>query len=108
MPCFALSKYHFWLFALFLGGISCEPSASPQKVAMPDGKAIYRQYCTTCHGADGTLGLNGAGDLTKSVLTPDERVHQIAKGKNLMMPYEGILAPAEIKAVAQYIETLRK
>jgi len=104
----ASSKYHCWLLALLLAGISCGPSAPPQKADMPDGKTIYRQYCVTCHGADGTLGLNGAGDLTKSVLTQDERVYQIAKGKNLMTPFENMLTPSEIASVAQYIETLRK
>jgi len=74
----------------------------------PDGKAVYRRHCVTCHGADGTLGLNGAGDLTKSVLPLDVRIIQITKGKNLMTPFEGILSPEEIRAVAAYSETLKK
>ena len=73
-----------------------------------NGKAIYRQYCVTCHGADGKLGLNGAGDLTKSVLPLDQRIIQISKGKNMMAAYEEILTAEEIRAVAKYTLTFKK
>ena len=73
-----------------------------------DGKAIYRQHCVTCHGADGTLGLNGAGDLTKSALPIEDRIVQVTKGKNLMTAFKGVLSPEEIHAVAAYSETLKK
>ena len=73
-----------------------------------DGKAIYRKHCVTCHGADGTLGLNGAGDLTKSELPLEVRIVQVTKGKNLMTGFEGVLTTEEINAVAAYSETLKK
>ena len=81
---------------------------SPALAAAPDGAAVFRQYCVTCHGADGSLGLNGAKDLAQSTLPLDGRIAQISKGKNLMAPFEGILTPAEIKAVAQYSLMLKK
>lgn len=103
------------LALLLLGLLQFAPacrSDSPidpgSKPAVADGKAIYRRHCVTCHGADGTLGLNGAGDLTKSVLPLEARVTQIAKGKNLMTAFEGILSSEEIRAVAAYSETLKK
>ncbi len=74
----------------------------------PPGKSIYKQYCIACHGADGKLGMNGAGDLTRSTLTIDQRETQIAKGKNMMAAYEEILTAEEIKAVAKYTLTLKK
>jgi cytochrome c6 len=73
-----------------------------------DGKGIYRQRCVICHGADGSLGLNGAGNLTQSILPLNERVTQITKGKNLMPAFEGVLTPEEILAVATFTETLKK
>ena len=72
------------------------------------GEAIYKKYCVTCHGIDGKLGLNGSKDLTISKLTEAERVLQVTKGKNTMTPFEGILSPEEIKAVAAFSMTLTK
>jgi cytochrome c6 len=68
----------------------------------PDGMAVFRRHCVTCHGADGKLGLSGAKDLTQSALSREERITQITNGKNLMTPYRDVLSAAEIKAVAEY------
>jgi len=104
--CLALLLLGVLHFAPACGSDSpVDPGSKP---ATADGKAIYRRHCVTCHGADGTLGLNGAGDLTKSVLPLEARVIQITKGKNLMTAFEGILSPEEISAVAAYSETLKK
>lgn len=73
-----------------------------------DGQAIFRQYCVTCHGADGKLGLNGAKDLSQSTLPLDERILVVAKGRKVMTPFEDILSAEEIKAVAQYTLTLHQ
>lgn len=72
------------------------------------GAATFRQYCVTCHGADGTLGLNGAKDLTVSALSLEERVNIITNGKKLMTPFNTLLSPQEIQAVAEYTQTLKK
>ncbi|MBK7935583.1 MAG: cytochrome c [Lewinellaceae bacterium] len=74
----------------------------------PDGMAIFRQYCVVCHGADGKLGLNGAKDLSASILTPEERINIITNGRKLMTPFNEILSADEIKAVAEYTQTLKK
>ncbi|MDX1910842.1 MAG: cytochrome c [Saprospiraceae bacterium] len=74
----------------------------------PDGQAVFRKNCVTCHGADGALGLNGAKDLGQSTLTLEERVNIITNGKKLMTPFNAILSPAEIQAVAVYTQTLKK
>ena len=74
----------------------------------PDGMAVFRQRCVTCHGADGTLGLNGAKDLTQSTLTLEERVNIITNGKKLMTPFGTVLSPEEIQAAAEYTRTLKK
>jgi cytochrome c6 len=104
-------KHFVWLLTILLGACGAEQRATPAgtETGMPlDGKAIYRQRCVTCHGADGALGLNGAGNLTQSILPLDERVTQITKGKNLMPAFEGVLTPKEILAVATFTETLKK
>ena len=74
----------------------------------PDGAAVFRKFCVTCHGADGKLGLNGAKDLSQSILTQHERVQMVTKGKGLMTPFQEILSPEEIQAVAEFTMTLKK
>jgi cytochrome c6 len=89
------------LFALQACGVSDSNAMAPAS-AKPDGKAIFKQYCVTCHGADGKLGLNGAKDLTRSVLKLEARIDLITNGKNMMTPYGEVLTPEEIRAVAKY------
>lgn len=98
------------VFLLFFA--ACESEAGQHTAAAtgataPEGIAVFRKYCVSCHGADGKLGLNGAHDLSKSVLSVEERVVQITKGKNLMTPFGEILSPEEIRAVAEYTTTFK-
>jgi len=87
--------------------IACSGKDVSGSTSTNDGEAIYKKYCTLCHGVNGKLGLNGSKDITVSKLTEAERIVQITKGKNTMTPYEGILSPEEIKAVAAYSMTLK-
>jgi len=86
---------------------ACSGKESSKSTSTTDGEAIYKKYCTICHGVNGKLGLNGSKDITISKLTEPERIVQITKGKNTMTPFEGILSPEEIKAVAAYSMTLK-
>ncbi len=72
-----------------------------------DGEKIYKTYCVTCHGVNGDMGGSGAFDLTKSQLTLEERIKIISEGRNMMTPFKELLSKEKIKAVAEYIETLR-
>ncbi len=96
------------LMALLACGGSDNPAAQADLSAPPNGKAIFKQYCVTCHGADGKLGLNGAKDLTQSQLDLDGRIAIITNGKNMMTPYGDVLSPQEIESVARYTLQLRK
>lgn len=80
----------------------------PNARSKPEGMAVFRQNCVTCHGADGSLGLNGAKDLSKSVLPLEERINIITHGKNLMTPFGTVLRAEEIQAAAEYTLTLKK
>jgi cytochrome c6 len=116
-----LSTRMVLLFVCLVSFFSCESSGGqlPSKGAAsaqpkdavkqaPDGMAVFRKYCVACHGSDGKLGLNGAKDLTQSVLPVEERITVISKGRKLMTPFEEILSPEEIKAVAEYTRTLKQ
>ncbi len=104
----------FFLFGIFL--IACsenkvrnQPDEASLKTtsSISVGEQIYDKYCKLCHGKDGKLGLNGAKDITASVLTLEERILLIKNGKNTMTPFEGILSEEEIKAVARYSMSLQ-
>ena len=88
---------------------STEPTAAakPAKKKI-DGAKIYKTYCVTCHGIYGDMGGSGAFDLTVTELTLEERIEVITKGRNLMTPFENLLSPEKIKAVAEYVDELKK
>ncbi len=116
----AIKRYFFQMVALFFA-VGCE--SAEDKIAqrameaarnssdihfVPDGAAVFRKNCVTCHGAQGNLGLNGAKDLTACSLNLEERMTIITNGKKLMTPFGAILSQQEIKAVAEYTLTLKK
>jgi mono/diheme cytochrome c family protein len=74
----------------------------------PDGMAVFRKNCVTCHGADGTLGMYSAKNLQESTLSLEERVNIITNGKNMMTPFGTLLSNDEIQAVAAYTLTIGK
>jgi cytochrome c6 len=86
---------------------SCSEPVSNSNKTVASGKDLYTQYCTQCHGANGGLGANGAFDLSKSKLSPEQRIEVITNGRNSMASYKAILTEAEIKSVAQYTESLK-
>ncbi len=85
-----------------------DAAAAPSAADLEAGKKTFEQYCKLCHGSDGKLGLNGAKDLTVSVVPLADRIAQVTNGKNLMTPFKDILTESEIKAVAEYSMTLKK
>jgi mono/diheme cytochrome c family protein len=74
----------------------------------PDGKKIYKINCVTCHGLYGDMQGSGAFDLTSSELSLEERILVITNGRNTMMPFNKLLDPEEIEAVAAYTLELKK
>lgn len=73
-----------------------------------DGSKIYKRYCVSCHGMYGNMGTSGAFDLTKSALTLEEKVGVITNGRKLMTAFKSTLDEEEIKAVAEFTESLKR
>ncbi|HWB63460.1 MAG TPA: cytochrome c [Chitinophagales bacterium] len=72
------------------------------------GKLVFEQSnCATCHGADGKAGLNGAKDLSVTMLSMDQQKEIIKNGKNAM-PGNSNLTDEQLNDLVQYIGTLRK
>lgn len=67
------------------------------------GSTIYSQNCSPCHGPR-MLDPQGAFDLR--IFPKDDRnrfVTSVAKGKNQMPPWGGLLSPADIDALWAYV-----
>lgn len=82
-------------------------SVSNSDIKAVDAKKKFKNLCAICHGTKGNMEINGAKDLTKSVVTLEEAVAQVYHGKGLMTPFKGILTDAEIVAVSKYVEEFR-
>ncbi|HEY0029499.1 MAG TPA: SirB2 family protein [Bacteroidia bacterium] len=72
-----------------------------------NGHEIFTASCARCHGEDGKAGLMGATDLSLSAMDLAAKMEIIRNGKSPGMPASG-LNDEQIKAVAEYTETLRK
>ena len=104
-------KISFIGVLFFSLSISCnqntnDVSQADTIVSIEKGKSVFKQYCISCHGVDGTLGLNGAMNLQETKLTKQEKIQVISQGRKLMLSFNNILKPNEIESVALYVETL--
>jgi mono/diheme cytochrome c family protein len=73
-----------------------------------NGHEIFTANCARCHGEDGKLGLMGSQDLSVSAMSLPEKTEVIKNGKGAMTPFAGMLSDEQIKAVAEYTESLKK
>ena len=73
-----------------------------------DGKAIYTKKCALCHGDDGKKGFSGASDLSVSKLSRADQIDIVTYGKGMMNGFSKQLTAAEIEAVVDHVETLKK
>lgn len=83
----------------------------PMEVASADsaglGKSVYSAACVSCHGEDGKLGKSGAKDISMSMLSKEEKVQLIHKGKNGMPAFRHLLNDEQIEAVVGYLDSLK-
>jgi mono/diheme cytochrome c family protein len=74
------------------------------------GKALYADHCSHCHG----FGMVNAGNVVPDLreFPPDEKqqfVDTVTHGKNNRMPPWGdVLSPADINALWAYVRTRGK
>jgi mono/diheme cytochrome c family protein len=84
------------------------PTPSAPVQAVDNGRSIFEEKCTACHGADGTAGIVNAANLQTSKLDTVSVLQIITHGKNSMAAFKDQLSPGEIEQVAHYVFTLRK
>ena len=103
-----MKKLTVLLSALAVIAIASAPSAQAA-----DGKALYDAKCAMCHGKDGVAKpmAKGSANLNdpkyQEAHTADQLVAVIEAGKGKMPAYKDKLKPEEIKAVADYVKTLK-
>jgi cytochrome c6 len=74
------------------------------------GAELYRQHCSTCHGAGGRPVLPTAPDFTRhdSLLKPDlALLASIRKGRGAMPAYDGVLRDRDLLDIVTHLRTLR-
>ena len=75
------------------------------------GGELYRQHCSSCHGAQGVSTWPGAPSVARreGMLQPDRvLVQSIREGRNAMPGYRGLLSDADILSVVVYMRTLMR
>ena len=89
---------------------SCDGGKSKENAVAPTGAELQRLFntkCGICHGADGKMMSAGSPDLTVSVKSKEEVVHQIEFGKGTMPAQKDVLSKTEIEALADYVMSFR-
>jgi mono/diheme cytochrome c family protein len=71
------------------------------------GKIVYNQLCSRCHGDNGDGMIAGAKNLKISTLSSVEISTIIMKGQGGMPAFEN-LSESQLKAVVQYTESLKQ
>lgn len=94
---------------LFVSMLACGFNEAPMNntatVADP-GVALFETRCVKCHGAAGDLQVSGAKDLTKSVLTRQEMISIVTRGKRAMRGFGEELSAQQIGSVVDHVRTL--
>lgn len=88
-----------------LASMSSSATMAADANAVREGKQIYADNCSTCHG-DQLRNTSGGVTFDLRKLKPDEHdrfVHSVLNGKNDMPPWQGVLEPNQIEGIWAYI-----
>jgi cytochrome c55X len=81
----------------------------PDAARVAEGKALYDNHCSHCHGFGMVNAGNVVPDLREFDGNEERFVDTVTRGKNNRMPPWGdVLSPAEIKQLWAYIQTKGK
>ncbi|MDQ3100830.1 MAG: cytochrome c [Bacteroidota bacterium] len=91
---------------LLLACGNSDPAQADAKIPQSRGEMLFDTHCKLCHGEDGKLGMGGAKDLSRSILTKDEITMVIANGQGTMMPFRNLLSTEEINILSEHVYDL--
>lgn len=114
-----MKRLVFTLAAVFALALTAGTSIATAQAAAaePDGAALYRQHCRTCHGLKGVptqrmMGLYPelktlADSAFQAGLSVDSISAVVRRGAGRdMKPFADKMTPEEIAAVARFVKTL--
>ena len=84
-------------------------SASGPRDQAPDGEALFRQYCASCHPDGGNVSdpertLYGSVLKKKQITTPDHVVRVMRRPLSRMIRFDAATLPdREARAIAEYV-----
>lgn len=103
---------HFFLFSCQgnepEGAVKHSVRADTPETQGKDGKFLYEENCSVCHGSDGAAGIANAANLRISRMDSIDVYVIITNGKSSMPPFQEKLSKEEIKKLRTYVQTLRK
>jgi cytochrome c6 len=76
---------------------------------VPDGEALFRQYCASCHPDGGNVSdpertLYGSVLKKKQITTPDHVVRVMRRPLSRMIRFDAATLPdREARAIAEYV-----
>jgi len=85
---------------------AADGSAAP---AGPDGAAIFKQRCASCHGADGGGSVGpqlNEGRMGEKYPDVADQIAVVTNGRGEMPNFGSRLTPEEIAAVVEYTRTV--
>jgi mono/diheme cytochrome c family protein len=102
-----------WLTAAVAGLVLVGTSVSAAEAPAASGMELYNAKCAMCHGKDGvakpmakpSANLNDAA--WQKGMSVDAIATVTAEGKNKMPKFADKLTPEQVKAVAEYVLTLK-
>jgi mono/diheme cytochrome c family protein len=87
-------------------------SAAPAQAGdVFNGRRLYTEHCTRCHGNDGIPLLPGTPDLSRGqgLLAPDQiLLRSLRFGKGLMPGFESVIRGREMFDVLVYVRSLHR
>lgn len=96
-----------WGLALLAGCSAAGSDAVGTAGRLAPGEDIFRKECAMCHGNRGNLGLSGAKDLTQSLLSKEEMITVVTRGRGGMAGFGHLLTAEQINEVVEHVRTLR-
>jgi cytochrome c6 len=76
---------------------------------MPDGEALYKQYCASCHPDGGNvndpkMNLHGSAMRANRITTPDDVVRIMRTPISRMIRFDAAMLPdREARAIGEYV-----
>ena len=105
----------FLVASSFCASFSASIGRSSQR--LPEGDALFRKNCASCHGKDGRAKtfkarFNHARNLTDSkwqaAITDEHMYESILRGKDKMPAFGKKLSENEVAALVTYVRRLKK